>query len=134
MTLHPSADANIRSALAARVKADIAPTALGTPSTTGFALQHVLETGFARFTDGRISLVRFRSGWPWEFSTVTQTGKSRGLEMFVRYLQRDEAARVELALETECARQCLEAAGKSVYGFLAVRGHAVDVITGRLVD
>lgn len=132
MTLLRSTDSTRRRALAACIKADSPKAA--EPRNTTFALEHVPESGFARFSDGRVSLVRFRSGWPWEFCTITQTGESRGLAMFVRYLRPDEAARLELALQTESARERLEAAGKDLHWFLAIRGYAVDVATGRLVD
>jgi hypothetical protein len=102
--------------------------------TRAFTLEHVAATGQARFTDGRLSLVRFRTGWPWEFYFVLQAGPSRGLEMFVRYLCAEEAARLEQALAYASARQDVERRLAAVTVPQALRGCAVDVVTGKLVD
>jgi hypothetical protein len=76
-----------------------------------FALERGVA-GIARFTNGRIALVRFRPGWRWEFYTVLQRGPERGLEMFVRYLRPDEAERLEAVLATEETRVLAGGAGR----------------------
>ncbi|HEX5657580.1 MAG TPA: hypothetical protein VFX59_10315 [Polyangiales bacterium] len=99
-----------------------------------FLLEHEATTGYARFTNGLVSLVRFRSGCRWEYYRVVQRGSSRGLERFVRYLRTEEASRLEQAVASEEARHRLEVALASMTTQQALRGCAVNVVTGDVVD
>lgn len=78
-----------------------------TTTHNGFELVHNAENGYASFRNGAVELTRFKPGWQWEFYTITQTGKSRGLPMFVRYLTEEEGARLSACLDAEVARDRL---------------------------
>jgi hypothetical protein len=62
------------------------------------------ETGFATFKSAHVVLVRYQYGAQWEQYRVIQSGSSKGLEMFVRYVDSDVQSRAECALVYECAR------------------------------
>jgi len=98
-----------------------------------FELSYNEHTGFACFRDGRVQLLRFRYSWAWEYHWIEQRGGSRGLAIFVRYLDAAEAERIDLALHTELARRRLDARGLDVATFLGIRSWHVDVCTCRVI-
>jgi len=74
-----------------------------TTNNEGFKLTTTAQ-GFASFCDGKTELTRYRPGMQWELYAVTQSGPSRGLPMFARYLTESEAARLDSAVSEELAR------------------------------
>jgi hypothetical protein len=71
-------------------------------STTSFTMNAL--TGFARFESASHVLVRARLGAQWELYTVTLKGRSKGLEMFSRYLTPSEFDKAHVAALWECGR------------------------------